>query len=86
MAMTETQYLLDVLSEECNEVAVRASKAIRFGLEEIQPGQALTNAQRLALELDDLYGAIELLNENIPAPTFLIAIILTQKRLRLLNS
>lgn len=34
MAMTETQYLLDVLSEECNEVAVRASKAIRFGLED----------------------------------------------------
>lgn len=66
MAMTETQYLLDVLSEECNEVAVRASKAIRFGLEEIQPGQELTNAQRLALELDDLYGAIELLNEKHP--------------------
>ncbi|WP_334644996.1 hypothetical protein [Klebsiella aerogenes] len=42
------------------------TKAIRFGLEEIQPGQALTNAQRLALELDDLYGAIELLNEKHP--------------------
>ncbi|MBQ0600896.1 hypothetical protein J7S78_13945 [Klebsiella oxytoca] len=66
MAMTETQYLLDVLSEECNEIAVRASKAIRFGLEEIQPGQTLTNAQRLALELDDLYGAIEMLNEKHP--------------------
>ncbi|MEQ0217785.1 hypothetical protein ABLV18_27155 [Klebsiella sp. CN_Kp114] len=66
MAMTETQYLLDILSEECNEIAVRASKAIRFGLDEIQPGQTLTNAQRLALELDDLYGAIELLNEKNP--------------------
>ncbi|RDT14077.1 hypothetical protein, partial [Escherichia coli] len=55
MPLNETQYLLDVLSEECNEIAVRASKAIRFGLDEIQPGQSLTNAQRLALELDDLY-------------------------------
>lgn len=64
--MTETQYLLDVLGEECNEIAVRASKAIRFGLDEIQPGQTLTNAQRLALELDDLYGVIELLNEKHP--------------------
>ncbi len=66
MPMNETQYLLDVLSEECNEIAVRASKAIRFGLDEIQPGQSLTNAQRLALELDDLYGTIELLNERHP--------------------
>lgn len=66
MALTEMQYLIDVLGEECNEIAVRASKIIRFGLKEIQPGQPLTNAQRLALELDDLTAMIELINERVP--------------------
>jgi len=53
--------LLDVLVEECGEVITecaaiikRATKALRFGLEEKQPGQELTNAQRLAREIGDL--------------------------------
>ncbi len=52
--MTRNELLLAQLSEECNEVAQRVIKALRFGLSEIQPGQPLTNAQRINDELNDL--------------------------------
>jgi hypothetical protein len=61
--MTRTEHLLSCLSEECAEVAQRVSKALRFGLTEIQPGQELTNAERIVLELADLSAVIELLEE-----------------------
>lgn len=56
------KYLLDCLAEEASEVAIRASKAIRFGLQEIQPGQVYTNAARLRDELNDLLAVAEMLN------------------------
>lgn len=46
--------LLIVLIEECSEVQKRATKAMRFGLDEIQPGQDLTNRQRLSREVGDV--------------------------------
>ena len=52
--MTRTEHLLTILAEECAEVAQRASKALRFGLDEQQSGQELTNAERIAGEMDDL--------------------------------
>src|SRR5687767_9972309 len=55
------EMLLDALMEECAEVIVRASKALRFGLDEIQPGQALTNRERLEAELNDLAGVLAML-------------------------
>lgn len=45
--------LLNILIEEAAEVIQRATKALRFGLQEIQPGQELTNAVRLAHEVGD---------------------------------
>lgn len=64
--MTRTELLLTQLSEECNEVGQRASKAIRFGLDEIQKGQNLTNAERIIYEFIDLITVIEkLANENL---------------------
>ena len=62
--MTETQYLLTCLAEECAEVAQRASKAIRFGLGEIQPGQELNNAERIMVEYGDLQGVIDMLQAS----------------------
>lgn len=59
--VTENEHLLSCLAEECNEVAQRVSKALRFGLNEIQPGQPLTNAQRISLELTDLCGVVTML-------------------------
>lgn len=59
--MNRTEHLLSILAEECAEVAQRATKAQRFGLSEIQPGQELTNAERIMQEVHDLYGIVEML-------------------------
>ncbi len=64
--MTRQQLLLTLLMEECNEVAQRASKAIRFTPEEIQEGQGLTNAERIVYEFNDLLAVIGMLeNEGV---------------------
>lgn len=62
--MNQTEHLLSCLAEECAEVAHRVSKALRFGLTEVQPGQPLTNAERIAKELNDLMAVAELLEES----------------------
>lgn len=59
--MTRTEHLLTILAEECAEVAQRVSKAIRFGLTEVQPGQPLTNAKRIEHEMLDLLAAWNML-------------------------
>ena len=59
--MTREQYYLTCLAEESVEVAQRADKAVRFGLEEVQPDQPLTNRQRLEQELGDLLGVCDML-------------------------
>jgi NTP pyrophosphatase (non-canonical NTP hydrolase) len=56
VAVTREEHLLTILAEECAEVAQRASKAARFGLEEVQPGQPLNNKRRIEAELADLMG------------------------------
>ncbi len=60
--MTRTELLLTILSEECNETAQRVSKAIRFTLDEIQPEQGLTNAQRIVYEFNDVVALMEILH------------------------
>jgi len=59
--------LLTNLMEEAFEILTflgpRASKAIRFGLDEIQPGQELTNAQRLTQEIGDLCAVVDRLTK-----------------------
>lgn len=59
--MTRLEHLLTILGEECNEVGQRTSKALRFGLDEVEPGQELTNRQRIAEEISDLIAIIGLL-------------------------
>lgn len=61
--MNRTEHLLCCLAEEANEVAHRVSKALRFGLEEIQDGQSLTNAERVVHEFADMLAIVELLEE-----------------------
>lgn len=63
--MTKTQHLLTILAEECAEVAQRASKAIRFGLHEVQPGQPDDNQFRLEVELADLLATAETLGLQV---------------------
>lgn len=49
-----TRELLTILAEECAEVAQRCTKALRFGTSEVQPGQPLTNMQRIEQEVGDI--------------------------------
>lgn len=64
--MNRTEHLLIIAMEECNEVAQRCSKALRFGLEEVQPGQDLTNIQRIRQEYSDLAAVLEMLGVGAP--------------------
>lgn len=59
--MTKKEYLLVCLMEECAEVAHRASKALRFGLEEKEFTGSSNNQERLEGELDDLMGVLSML-------------------------
>jgi NTP pyrophosphatase (non-canonical NTP hydrolase) len=61
--MNRSEHLLCCLAEECNEVGQRVSKALRFGLAEVQPGQALSNADRIVEEIRDLFAVVEILDE-----------------------
>jgi len=71
--MNRKEYLLECLSEECDEVSQRISKALRFSLEEIQPGQPLNNEERIIEELNDLFSVVQILKEegivNFTQPT-----------------
>jgi phosphoribosyl-ATP pyrophosphohydrolase len=55
--------LLTILIEECAEVQQRATKLLRFGATEIQPGQEKTNSERLANEIGDLVHMTTLLDQ-----------------------
>lgn len=59
--MTRDEHLYTIAGEEGVEVAQRCSKAVRFGSEEVQPGQELNNRQRILQEVADLLGVLELL-------------------------
>lgn len=58
MKLNKVTYLLICLIEEAAEVIQRACKAIRFGLEEIEPGHTINNKKRLGHELNDLHGVL----------------------------
>lgn len=66
--MNESEHLLCCLAEECAEVAQRVSKALRFGLDEVQPGQSLTNAERIVGELVDLNAVVVMLVTRMTIP------------------
>lgn len=59
--MTRSDHLLTILAEESVEVAQRATKALRFGISEVQPSQTLDNAERIVEEYADLVATIEML-------------------------
>lgn len=64
--MTRTQYLLNKLAQEALEVAHRASKAMEFGLDEVQPEQPFNNAERLLGEIHDFEVIRALLDDETP--------------------
>lgn len=68
--MNRKEHLLTIAAEEALEVAHRISKAKRFGLAEVQPGQPLDNAQRIVDEWLDLQASMEMLMAEglLPSP------------------
>jgi NTP pyrophosphatase (non-canonical NTP hydrolase) len=52
--------ILTILIEECAEVQQRATKLLRFGRDEVQPGQPHNNRERLSGELGDLNAIVEM--------------------------
>lgn len=69
--MKLTEHMLICLMEELAEIgqaaasaSVRASKAIRFGLDEVQPGEMANNMARLVAELADLKALIEVMEKD----------------------
>lgn len=67
--MTRDEHVWKVLEEECAEVARRVSKLLRFGRDEVEPGQPYYNAERVLHELDDLDGVREMLEAAGLLPT-----------------
>lgn len=76
--MTRLEHLLTIVAEECAEVAERASKANRFGLDEIQDDEAQgthdnplgwTNRERLHREFCDLVAVLYLIDPHIALVT-----------------
>lgn len=62
--MTRQDHLLVGIAEECVEAAQRATKALRFGLEEVQPGQDMNNAERFMQEFMDLVAVMKILADE----------------------
>lgn len=52
--------ILTILIEECAEVQQRATKLLRFGRDEVQPGQPHSNMVRLSQEIGDLQAILTL--------------------------
>ena len=61
--MTRLEHLFACLIEECAEVSQRATKALRFGALEVQPGQRKHNITRLSEEFNDLLAVAQMVNE-----------------------
>jgi hypothetical protein len=52
--------LLQILAEECSEVAVRISKMLRFGRDESNPATGVTNKLELSKEVGDLCAMVDM--------------------------
>lgn len=76
--MNREEHLLTIVSEECAEIAQRASKCARFGMYQIQEDiddkpeenpDRFTNRERMLLEYSHLIATMEMLRiyiEEIP--------------------
>lgn len=61
--MKYLDHLLTIVIEEASEVIKDACKAQRFGMDCVEPGQSLTNEERLWNEANDFVGALDLVKD-----------------------
>ena len=62
--MTREEHLLTIIAEECVEIAKNATKALRFGLDDCEPGKFDSNARQICLECADLQAVLEMLKSS----------------------
>ena len=62
--MNKQEHILSIVGEECAEISQRCSKAMRFGMKEIQKDQPLTNSERIVEEFNDLIAVMEMLYDK----------------------
>jgi hypothetical protein len=78
--MNLREMYLVLLIEESEELAQRATKILRFGSGEVQPGQELTNELRLINEFHDLIAvAMEVFDERDPTKLVSMELIETKR-------
>lgn len=70
--MNKTEHLLACLIEECSEIQKDSCKALRFGLNDINPRTQVKNRNAIAFEINDLLAVIELLEESEILEAFII--------------
>ena len=59
--MNKQEHLLVILMEECAELQKECAKALRFGMDDHEPGSKETNGQRIIHEFDDVVAVGEML-------------------------
>lgn len=64
--MTRRDHLFTIVAEEAVEIAQRATKILRFGPQEVQPGRQPheTNVRRLMEEMADLVATFDMLDQE----------------------
>ncbi len=80
--MTRSEHLLTILAEECAEIAQRCSKALRFTVDECQPGldPPLTNGERIVREYADLLAVASMLIDEGVLPRTRLGPLMIAKR------
>lgn len=63
--LSDTNYLLDKVSEECSEVIKEAIKCRLFGWDNQYEGYDAPNGARLIAEIEDLQNTLRVLAENV---------------------
>lgn len=82
--MTRTQLLLVSLAEECGETAQRATKALRFGLDEKHANNDQKgNDEGIVHEFNDIVAVMQILHEEGALPRLVDRDLIKAKRAKL---
>lgn len=63
--MNRIDMLLCILNEECSELAKETMKAMRFGLDDIDPKALKSNRAKIRQEAHDVIAVLQMLRDEI---------------------